>query len=255
MTVYIDALLFLNFYLDFLLLLSTSLILKRFVKPFRLVFASFIGSLTILVLFLDISSAELFLIKIYFSLLMCLISFGFSNVKTFFINVFTFYIVSIILGGFLYFLNITITFKHQGLIFYNSGLKLNILLIIVISPVILYFYFRQMKMFRKRLAYTFKTKIYIGRQVLNLTGYLDTGNTLTYKNRPVILTNIDNNFPVKKIYIPYIVIGGGGLIECIKVRKVEVDSLGVFENVYLGFSDSFNIAGADVLLNGNMGGE
>ena len=110
-------------------------------------------------------------------------------------------------------------------------------------------------MFKQKIAFSFKTNIYIGRKVLNLNGYLDSGNTLTYKNKPVILTNIDNTFRNKKIYIPYTVIGGSGLLECIKVRKVEVVGLGVYENIYLGFSKDFKLAGADALLNGLMKGE
>ena len=50
-------------------------------------------------------------------------------------------------------------------------------------------------------------------------------------------------------------IGGSGLLECIKVRKVEVIGIGVFENVYLGFSKDFKLGGADVLLNGLMKGD
>ena len=51
MIIYIDGLLFLNFYLDFLLLLTVVVILKKNVKIFRIVLGAFIGSLTILVLF------------------------------------------------------------------------------------------------------------------------------------------------------------------------------------------------------------
>ena len=163
--------------------------------------------------------------------------------------------VSILLGGFLYFLNITFSYKHDGLIFFNDGFSINTLFLIIISPIILYFYIKQMRMFKQKIVFSFKTNIYIGRKVLNLNGYLDSGNTLTYKNRLVILTNIDNNFRNKKIYIPYIVIGGSGVLECIKVRRVEVIGLGVFEDVYLGFSKDFKLGGADVLLNGLMKGD
>lgn len=186
---------------------------------------------------------------------MCIVCFGYHDLKSFLINIGCFYIVSILLGGFLYFLNITFSYKHNGIIFFNNGFSINALFLITISPIILYFYIKQMKMFKQKIAFSFKTNIYIGRKVLNLNGYLDSGNTLTYKNRPVILTNIDNNFRNKKIYIPYIVIGGSGLLECIKVRKVEVIGIGVFENVYLGFSKDFKLGGADVLLNGLMKGD
>ena len=243
MTVYIDGLLFLNFYLDFLLLLTVVVVLKRNVKLFRIILGAFFGSLTILALFFNLGFLELFFLKIYLSFIMCILCFGYKNLKSFLINVGCFYMVSILLGGFLYFLNIT--FKNKEIA----------LLLIMISPVILYFYVKQMNMYKRKVAFSFKTNIYIGKKVLNLNGYLDSGNTLTYKNRPVILTNIDNNFRNKKIYIPYIVIGGSGILECIKVRKVEVIGLGVFENVYLGFNKDFNLGGAEVLLNGLMRGE
>lgn len=255
MTIYVDGLLFLNFYLDFLLLLTVVVILKRNVKIFRVILGAFIGSLTILVLFFEIGSLELFFIKIYLSFIMCIVCFGYHNLKSFLTNVGCFYMVSVLLGGFLYFLNIMFSYKQKGLVFFNDGISVNALFLVIVSPVILYFYIKQVKMFKQKIAYSFKTSIYIGRKVLNLNGYLDSGNTLCYKNRPVILTNIENNFRNKKIYIPYIVIGGSGLLECIKVRKVEVIGIGVFENVYLGFNKDFKLAGADVLLNGLMKGE
>ena len=255
MTVYIDGLLFLNFFLDFLLLLTVVILLKRNVKMFRIIFGAFIGSLTILVLFFKIDSMQLFFIKIYLSFIMCIVCFGYRNLKSFLVNVGVFYMVSILLGGFLYFLNITFSYKHDGLIFFNDGFSINALFLIIISPIILYFYIKQMRMFKQKIVFSFKTNIYIGRKVLNLNGYLDSGNTLTYKNRLVILTNINNNFRNKKIYIPYIVIGGSGVLECIKVRRVEVIGLGVFEDVYLGFSKDFKLCGADVLLNGLMKGD
>ena len=255
MTVYIDGVLFLNFYLDFLLLLTVVVILKRNVRIFRVILGAFVGSLTILVLFFEISSLELFFIKIYLSFLMCILCFGYHNLKMFLTNIFVFYIVSILLGGFLYFLNITFSYKSVGLVFINEGLSVNAIFLILVSPVILYLYVKQVRMFKKRLSCFFKTNIYIGRKVLKLNGYLDTGNTLSYKKRPVILTNIDNSFRNKKVYIPYIVIGGTGILECIKVRKVEVIGIGVFENVYLGFSKDFKAFGCDILLNGLMKGD
>ena len=255
MTVYIDGVLFLNFYLDFLLLLTVVVILKRNVRIFRVILGAFVGSLTILVLFFEISSLELFFIKIYLSFLMCILCFGYHNLKMFLTNIFVFYIVSILLGGFLYFLNITFSYKSVGLVFINEGLSVNAIFLILVSPIILYLYVKQVKMFKRRISCFFKTNIYIGRRVLKLNGYLDTGNTLSYKKRPVILTNIDNSFRNKKVYIPYIVIGGTGILECIKVRKVEVIGIGVFENVYLGFSKDFKAFGCDVLLNGLMKGD
>ena len=70
----------------------------------------------------------------------------------------------------------------------------------------------------------------------------------------VIITNIKNIFKNKKYLVSYTSISGVNLLECIKVRKVEVIGIGEFENIFLGFSKSMNICGVDVLLNGNMEG-
>ena len=250
MTVYIDGVLFLNFAFDFLLLLTTSIVLKRNVKMFNIVIGAFIGSLSILVLFLDINSIQLFIIKVYLSIIMNLVTFYYKDLKYTLTNIGVFYVVSILLGGFLYLLNIEFSYKHEGVIFYNNGLSINVIILLIISPLILYIYIRQSRLYQKKIKNHHKVDLYIGKKVLNLNGYLDTGNTLSYKGKPVILTNIPNTFRKKKILVPYTVIGGGGLIECIEA-KINIPDMGEYE-VLLGFSENMNISGVDVLLNSKM---
>lgn len=252
MTIYVDGLLFLNFFFDFLLLLSVSIILKRNVSIFRVMIGAFIGSLTILILFFKITSFELFLIKVYLSIIMCLISFGFKDLKYTLKNILFLYLVSIILGGFLYMINIEFGYKNEGLVFINKGISLNVIFLIIFSPIVLYIYVKEMKNYKAKIGNYYKVNIYIGKKVLNLNGYLDTGNTLKYKGRLVILTNIKNSFKNKIYMIPYMGASGYGVLECIRVRKVEVLDLGVFEDVYLGFSKTLNLKEADVLLNAFM---
>ncbi|MBR3198958.1 MAG: sigma-E processing peptidase SpoIIGA [Bacilli bacterium] len=253
MTVYIDGLLFLNFFFDFLLLLTTDIILKRNVKLFRIILGAFVGSLSILVLFFNINSFYLFIVKFLLGFLICFICFGFKNVKYFLVNFFSFYIVSIILGGFLYYLNLEFSYKHKGLIFYHKGISINVIFLVIFTPIILYIYIKQIKMFKNKGVNLYKVNIYIGKEILNLNGYLDTGNTLFFKGRPVIITNIDNRFRNKKFLVPYNTVDGVNLLSCIKVRKVEVIGLGEFKNVYMGFKN-VSVLGVDVLLNGMMGG-
>ena len=252
MTIYVDGLLFLNFFFDFLLLLSVSVILKRNVPLFRIILGAFIGSLTILILFFKITSFELFLIKVYLSIIMCLISFGFKDLKYTLKNILFLYLVSIILGGFLYMINIEFGYKNEGLVFINKGISLNVIFLIIFSPIVLYIYVKEMKSYKAKIGNYYKVNIYIEKKVLNLNGYLDTGNTLKYKGRLVILTNIKNSFKNKIYMIPYMGASGYGVLECIRVRKVEVLDLGVFEDVYLGFSKTLNLKEADVLLNAFM---
>lgn len=252
MTIYVDGLLFFNFFFDFLLLLSVSIILKRNVSIFRVMIGAFIGSLTILILFFKITSFELFLIKVYLSIIMCLVSFGYKDLKYTLKNILFLYLVSIILGGFLYMINIEFGYKNKGLVFINNGFSLNVIFLIIFSPIVLYIYVKEMKSYKAKIGNYYKVNIYVGKKVLNLNGYLDTGNTLKYKGRLVILTNIKNSFKNKIYMIPYMGASGYGVLECIRVRKVEVLDLGVFEDVYLGFSKTLNLKEADVLLNAFM---
>jgi len=105
-------------------------------------------------------------------------------------------------------------------------------------------------LFQKKIKNYHKVNLKIGKKDILLNGYLDTGNTLSYKGKPVIITNIPNTFKKKKIMVPYVVIDGAGIIECIEA-KVEIRDLGCY-NVLLGFSENLNISGVDILLNGKM---
>lgn len=250
MTVYIDGVLFLNLAFDFLLLLTTNVVLKRRTKIFNILLGAFIGSFSTLVLFFDITSVQLFIIKIYLSVLMVLFTFYYKDFKYFMVNLGTFYLVSILLGGFLYLLNIEFSYKHDGLVFYYEGLSINVIFLFIIAPIVLYIYIRQCKYLSQKIKNYYGVILKIGGKEWKLNGYLDTGNTLSYKGKPVILTNLPNTFRRKVVLVPYVVINGGGVIECISA-KVVVDQLGEYD-VWLGFSENIKISGIDILLNGKM---
>ena len=106
MKIYLDLVILINFCYDLLLLMSVSVILKRQAKLYRLIIASLLGTISIVMLFLPINKIVLFLLKILFSVGMIIISFGFKSIKSFINNMIYLYMCSVILGGFLYFLNI-----------------------------------------------------------------------------------------------------------------------------------------------------
>lgn len=252
MTVYVDGLLFLNFFFDFILLAATSIALKRNISMFRIILGAFIGSISILVLFFKVNSIELFIIKIYLGFLMCVVTFGFKNVRSFLKIQGTFYIISILLGGFLYFINLEFSYKHDGLIFFHKNVSPNIIFLCIISPIILYIYIRQVKMYKCKISKSYKVNLYIGKRIIKLDGFLDTGNSLTFKNRPVMICNLKNKFKKKKYYIMAKTVSGNSLIECINIKKVLIEGLGVYENVYLGFNSKLKFDGFDILLNSKM---
>ena len=80
MKVYLDMIMILNFCIDFILLLSVSLILKRNIKLTRIMLGAFIGGISILFLFFNMNSFVLFILKFIISLIMIIITFRFVNI-------------------------------------------------------------------------------------------------------------------------------------------------------------------------------
>ena len=140
MKVYLDLVMFINFFLDFLLLLGVSIILKRNASIKRVILGSFFGGISILILFVPMNNIMLFIFKFIISVIMILISFGYSSFKYTFINLLYLYILSIFLGGFLYFLNDQFCIERKGFILINNGFSITMLFILLISPIVIYLY-------------------------------------------------------------------------------------------------------------------
>jgi len=257
MKIYLDLLLILNFFLDLILLIRLSLILKRYSNFFNIILGCFIGSFSIFLLFMKLNSIELFLLKFLISLIMIFISFGFKDIKYFFTNLLFLYINSIILGGFLYFLNIQFSYKNDGLVFYYKGISINYIFLIIFSPIIIYIYTKQIKKLRNYNTNYYETNIYINKKILKYSGYLDTGNNLVdpITKKAVILIN-KNKIDIKNrkfLLVPFKGINNNGLIKCIKVSKIEVIGLGEFEDILLGIiEDNYKFSGIDVILNNKL---
>ena len=147
MTIYLDVLFILNLFFDFILLLTVNNTLKRNAKLKRIFFGSFLGSLSIFTLFIPISSFLLFFLKIFLGLLMCIITFGLKDKKYTIENVSYLYMTSTILGGFVYFLNLSFSESHYNLIFTYDTISINYLFLVIISPIMLYIYVKQRKEF------------------------------------------------------------------------------------------------------------
>jgi len=259
MKVYVDLLFIINILFDFMLLLLVSLILRRHMKIYKIILGSLVGGLSIFFLFLDISSKILFLLKIMIAIFMCLSTFGFKDIKYTLKNILHLYLVSIVLGGILYLLNIEFSYKNNGLIFYHEGISINIILILTISPILLYLYVKELKNIKTNYSKYYKINIYFrNNKNLELNAFLDTGNNLIdpYKKRPIILVDynkikkyITNE---KELLVPYSNIGSDSILKCIRVNKIVIDDK-EYKNILIGLSpNKIYIDGVDAILNNNM---
>lgn len=247
MKIYIDYVLLINFFFDFLILLTVSIILKRNRKLYRIILGSLIGSLSVLILFLNISNISLFLFKLLISIMMIITAFG---CKDFMKNFLYLYFVSIILGGFLYFINNTFSYKVEGLLFINNGFSINLILLFLISPIIIYIYIKENKLHKKINNLHIVTIKYLNK-TYTYSAYLDTGNNLydPYFHKPVCIL-YDSKIDIKNIiYIPYNTLSETGMLKGFKVEEMIIDNKDVYKNVLIGISDNkFNLFSCDMIL-------
>ena len=235
MKVYLDLVFFINFFLDFLILLATKIVLKEIVPFWRLLVGSIVVSSFIFLLFLSLNSLELFLIKVAISTIIILIVFGRRN---FLSDILYFYLISIILGGFLYLFDISFTYKNKGLVFSSHSLSLNTLAILILSPIFIYLYIKQNKTIKNKISITYKVEIYINKKVYYLKGMLDTGNQLKdpYTGKSVILINSKVEIPMSNFfYVPYKALNTEGIIPCCKVDRVIINDI-LFSKCIIGIS-------------------
>ena len=106
------------------------------------------------------------------------------------------------------------------IVFYFNGLSVNVLVLIVLSPIIIYSYVKQGLLLRNHYSNYYNVDIYFKNgEVIPVTAFMDTGNKLEdpYKKRPIILINkdliiIDYN-KEGVVLVPYKAINHHGLLK------------------------------------------
>lgn len=260
MNVYVDVVILLNFLIDLILIFSVALVLRRQTNLKKIIKGALIGSLSIFSLLFNFNSFILIVLKFVIAFIMVVVVFGFRDLKYCLKNLFYLYTSSIILGGFLYMLELEICYTNKGMLFYHNGLGLNFLVLIVISPIIIYFYVKQMRDLKENYSKYYNIDVYLKNgDIVSLNAFLDTGNKLVdpYFKRPIILVNkskINFNYLDSNILIvPYDSLNNHGLLKCIVPDKVYIDKIGIKNNFLVGISEEeIKIDGIDCILNSKL---
>ena len=241
MTIYIDLLFFLNIGLDFVLLMSVSVILKRNVSLFRIFLGSLLGGVTIFTLFVSISGLWLLLLKLFLGIFMVIITFGYRNITYTFNNFYYLILMSIILGGGLYLI------KDTG--FYNYYVLITLFILFTIA------YVKISTKHKNNYNNYYKVDIYIKGKLYKLNGYLDTGNKLydNYHNRPIILISYKIDYQDSDLlYVPYAALNNVSILKCIKTDKIVINNH-IYKNYLVGLSkNKFMIDGINCILHSSM---
>lgn len=256
MKIYLDYVFLINFLFDFILLLGVSIILKRNTSKFRLFLGSLFGGLSFFIILFNISSLLFFFLKMFLAFVMILITFSYKDIKYTMNNFIYLIILSVLMGGGLYLVNIEAGYSHLGMLFFTNGKSLNLIILIFIGLLLVVIYSKYIRKVKREEKSKYKTTLFIDNREMKLVGFLDTGNALLYFNKPVLILNknIKLNFSDKKMYyVPFTTINSTGVMKCIKLDKIFVEEKGFFENVYVALSnDKFHLGGADIILNVNL---
>lgn len=239
MKIYIDLFFLFNVIMDYIIVLGTSVVLKRVSSRKRIFISSLLGGVGSLFLF---SGVNKFFIEVVLIILMSLVAFGYRDYKYTIRNIFYLYFISTLLGGIIYLFNIRVS---------NSSM-LTYLIIIVISIEVSILYVKEVKRIKNIYNNCYRVDIYFrDGEVVSVSGFVDTGNNLyePYKRRPVILLSKrymrDDNY----VLVPYYTASGDGLLKCVRPDRVYIDGFLCECDLLVGFSDLNNlIEGVDVIL-------
>lgn len=196
--------------IDLMLLILTSIVLKKKTPKKRLFLGAFFASCYVFFLFLP--GAEWMLhpiIKGIYSAIIILITFSFQQIRSFFQTLLMFYFVNFAVGGGLIGLHYYFKLDHSFVngTFATSGFAFGSPVswgFIVIGFPLLYFYtkrrFELVEEVKIRYSEMMNVTVKVGETTLYLTGFVDSGNRLTdpFSQKPVMIidmTKVKNQFP------------------------------------------------------------
>lgn len=245
--VYIDLLVIQDLIYNYVILLGVSILLTRITNIKKIFLSSVIGTIPLIFLFLNISNQLMFLISFIFSIIMSLITFSYKDILYTLKNIFYMYTTSIFIAGSIYLINV-------NLLPTINNYLLNVIILIIISPIITYIYIKSISKFKNNYSNYYKVDIYLKEEErLTITAFLDTGNKLIdpYKRRPIILINksLINEKKQKIILVPYNTVNNSDLLKCIVPKKIYIHNIGYRNNFLIGLMDEVNIEGVDCILN------
>jgi stage II sporulation protein GA (sporulation sigma-E factor processing peptidase) len=189
MKVYLDIVWIMNLLIDGLLLVLTSLVLKRPIKKRRLFLSAFFASLIVILLFTPLGVMAYNPIgKLVYSALIVLIAFGYRRLSLFLQALGMFYLVTFVMGGGLFALHYFLqsqSFYVQGMSLstYGFGDPISWVLIFVGFPLLWWFSkkrFDQVVLRKWKADERVDVRIQFGETIIEGVGIVDTGNQLRH---------------------------------------------------------------------------
>lgn len=246
--IYVDILLFLNFYITYFLVIGLGCIFHRKIPISRRILSSLIGAVSSLVILLpELSFFFNFLLRLFISSIIVFVSVGFQNIKVFIKNIFAFFAVNCLYAGVM--LLIWMFFAPMGMVYNNwvSYFDLPLWLMILSTSITYLFliFVRRILDSKSKLDKKYELTIITKKGSITLSAIADTGNKLTdfLSGAPVIFCNLTKcakicpNEIIQYIYcdkfdndclngvrlIPCSTVAGNSLACCFKPDKIIIN--------------------------------
>lgn len=244
-TLYLDTLICVNLFIDYILLCIIRLILHINAKLKNLLFASVFGSLTTLWVLIPIQSVFISaLYKIATTIFIVLIAYGKCDFRKFTIRCLMFMAISMILSVIVTAINLL--YKPTGVFIYNDQIYIDVSPVsLIISTIIAYIIismYQKLSSKNKLNCRIYSVTISQGSDTnITFESALDTGCNLSepFSSLPVILTEKDllKGIDITKDklrIIPCSTVTGTDIIYAFKPDKIQIDGKALHKGCYIG---------------------
>ncbi len=271
MIVYADVLIFLNLIINYFLLLAVCKITRKTPKLLRIVSSAGVGAFSSLYIFLPQSPIIIeFIFKMAVCTVMCLIAFGFKNLRIFLKGIALLLTITLGFGGLMY--AVWLIFSPNGMVINNSVVYFDISLIaLVVFTVVGYIIFSLLfRIFSKTAPFAKRCeiKLYADKKTVNFTAIVDTGNSIedVFSMGEIIIADkkianslfdcedFANNEKIKNRYrlLPCSTVSGTDMLEGIRCDRAEVkceNGIAVLKRPILAISKTQMPECSDALIN------
>lgn len=256
MNVYIEYVVLNNFFVNLLLLYWASIIAKRPIKWFFLLFSAIFG--TTFAVFLPFARYDAIIIfKFLLPFAMCAALHNYKNFKQYCSITVFFCVLTFIMGGaVLALVNITNNDLARQFDFSQGMLSAAISALLTVFTFIVKWAIFKVAQLKRKHAFVCEVKICVGGVFYDAQGYLDSGNKLYYKNAvPVIVVDkslFGNNLPECKHKIKVKTVTEEKYLDAFfpdMVELIEEGQARQFDNVMACFGEFLSYK---VILHGDM---
>lgn len=251
--IYVDVLIAVNIFIDFMLIICTKKFLHIKIKYIRIILGSILGGvLSLVALIPNIIFPINIAIDFFSACFIVLVSFGICNVKTFIKRVAVYFSLAFSFCGIM--LGIYTAFKPKGMAVYNDIIYFNISpVLLIILTLVCYYTLYIIQRLTKGVSGSdvCSIEVEINRNPYSFLAKVDSGCNLKepFSGDYVIVVEaslIDNYSPSedKSRIIPFESLGGCGIIRGFKPNTIKIDGIQKDNSIYIGICN--NVLNGDI---------